>query len=286
MIHDYYLKKSNLDTGLEALTLKKVGELKMEVLKNVLAKREGNLGIFYPSRNDLSGLPINTTLTKFTFTLKKSFTSKNEGEFYLNKKKNETKIHENPIVRDRFTGLPMVRPSTWKGHLRFAADRVDWDDGEKERIVRRLFGAGPEDKNMLRGRLYLYPTFFEEEADYDVITPLSRDSRKPVRGPIGIEVMKTGRKGKFFLLYLPYPRGNDFTEKEVRDDLKFVAKALTLMFYTYGFSAKKTSGFGVVEEKLEDGELWVRRKTCDQGICKKCFSTLFDLEARMEEIWQ
>ncbi|WP_198469555.1 RAMP superfamily CRISPR-associated protein, partial [Acetomicrobium sp. S15 = DSM 107314] len=39
-------------------------------------------------------------------------------------------IFENPIVRDKLTGLPMVRSSIWKGHLRFAAERVNDLDGK------------------------------------------------------------------------------------------------------------------------------------------------------------
>ena len=186
--------------------------------------------------------------------MKKPYTSRDEGEFHII----EGKIFENPIVRDKFTGLPMVRPSTWKGHLRFAAGRVDEINGKKldertrREIVRRLFGSESDDENALKGRLYFFPTFFEEEAGGDVITPLKRDTRTPARGPISLEVMKSGARGDFHLLYIPHPRGKDFKEEEVEEDLRFFAKALKLTFYTYGFSAKKTSGFGVIEKLKED----------------------------------
>ncbi len=49
----------------------------------------------------------------------------------------------------------------------------------------------------------------------------------------------------------------------------FLAKALKLMFYTYGFSAKKTSGFGVIEQlKEEDIEVYPEDK-------RKIFSVLY-----------
>ncbi|HPT77090.1 MAG TPA: hypothetical protein PLC16_10330, partial [Defluviitaleaceae bacterium] len=37
---------------------------------------------------------------------------------------------------------------------------------------------------------------------------------------------------------------------------EFLSKSLELMFYSYGFSAKKTSGFGVIE-RLKDDNVYV-----------------------------
>ncbi|HHV81549.1 TPA: hypothetical protein GXX44_07725, partial [bacterium] len=182
------------------------------------------------------------------------------------------RIFENPIVRDKFTGLPIVKPSTWKGHLRFAADKVEWDDIKKRNIIRRLFGSEPEEKeNPLKGRLYFFPTFFTEDADRDVITPLKRDTRTPAKGPINLEVIRPGKNGEFYLLYIPYPKGEDFREEDAEEDLKFLAEALKLMFYVYGFSAKKTSGFGVIE-KLQEGNIEIHPE--DK---KEIFSTLSNI---------
>lgn len=218
--------------------------------KDLILLKEKYINDFYPKPVDLQNLPTNSTLIKISFILKKPYTSKDEGEFHIL----NGSIFENPIVKDKFTGLPMVRPSTWKGHLRFAARMVEWNKGDKEKIIRRLFGNESEDNNVLKGRLYFFPTFFEEEPKRDVITPLKRDTRTPTKGrsPIPIEVMKREAKGEFHLLYIPYPKGKDFKEEEIKEDLKFLAEALKLMFYTYGFSAKKTSGFGVIEKLKED----------------------------------
>ncbi|MCD6408571.1 hypothetical protein J7L87_05940 [bacterium] len=213
-------------------------------------REEKDIHNFYPKAKNLKDLPKNSVFIKISFILKKPYTSKDEGEFHIL----NGSIFENPIVRDKFTGFPMIRPSTWKGHLRFAARMVEWNRGDKEKIIRRLFGNESEDDNVLKGRLYFFPTFFEEEPKRDVITPLKRDTRTPVKGrsPIPIEVMKRGAKGEFHLLYIPYPKGKNFKEEEIKEDLKFLAEALKLMFYTYGFSAKKTSGFGVIEKLKED----------------------------------
>jgi len=255
MIHDYHLSKAERHIDTE------IAKNKKEILDNVINDRKPkgpkDIHNFYPKAEDLKYLPKNSVLIKISFTLKKPYTSKDEGEFHII----NGRIFENPIVRDKFTGLPMVRPSTWKGHLRFAARMVEWDKENKNKIIRRLFGNEYGDDNALRGRLYFFPTFFEgkperDVTEKDVITPLRRDTRTPARGPIFIEVVKSKAeskaKGEFYLLYIPYPKGKEFKEEEIKEDLRFLAEALQLMFYTYGFSAKKTSGFGVIEKLKED----------------------------------
>lgn len=236
MIHDYYLFKVRdyNDT--------KLAQKKKEVSDK--SKENKDINSFYPKVEDLQNLPEDSTLLKISFTLRKPYTSKDEGEFHIINKL------ENPIVRDKFTGLPMVKPSTWKGHLRFAAGKVE--EVRKNKIITRLFGPELREDETLKGRLYFFPTFFEEEAERYVITPLKRGTRTPARGPISLEVMKPGKKGEFYLLYVPYPKGKDFKGEQIKEDLEFLAKALNLMFYTYGFSAKKTSGFGVIKKLEED----------------------------------
>ncbi|MDD3806958.1 MAG: RAMP superfamily CRISPR-associated protein [Candidatus Marinimicrobia bacterium] len=151
MICDYYLSLSQvqLDQNIDD-QISEVGKKKKDLDK--LSKNQ--YYNFYPTDSDLQSLPQNSTLLKISFTLKKPYTSKDEGEFHII----DNKILENPIVRDKFTGLPMVKPTTWKGHLRFAANKVEWqNEQEKKRIIKRLFGSEPEEKdNPLKGRL----TFF------------------------------------------------------------------------------------------------------------------------------
>ena len=248
MTHDYYLSLSSvqLDQNIDNLMLE-VSKMK----KEIMSKNDHQYCNFYPIASDLKYCPPNSTLIKISFTLKKPYTSKDEGEFNVI----DNRIFENPIVRDKFTGLPMVKPTTWKGHLRFAAERVEWDKERKKIIIKRLFGSEPEEKeNPLKGRLYFYPTFFKDGVKKEVITPLNRNTRTPVKGPIPLEIVKEGTNGEFYLLYFPYPKGDNYQESQVDEDLEFLSKSLELMFYSYGFSAKKTSGFGVIEH-LKDNNV-------------------------------
>jgi len=243
----------------------------------------------------LKNLPKYATFIKINFKLKKPFLSKDDDEFY---------IIDNPIVKDKVFKLPMVRPSTWKGALRFAAikvfeeniskDNKNWKNerlkffrlfghekgidekvenyldkivaskiNEPEKEVREEFKKFVKEKLKdihFKGRLFFYPTFFNV-ISLDVITPLSRKTKTPVHGPIYLEIVpekiktKNGEekvKGEFRLLYYPYDlivRGEfDRIEDEFMEDIKFLAKALRKMFYEIGFSAKKTSGYGVIEK--------------------------------------
>jgi len=122
-----------------------------------------------------------------------------------------------------------------------------------------------------QGRLIFCPTFLNK-IGLDVITPLDRVKRTPVRGPIFLEIARgkevdekgkiiEGAKGKFLLLYAPF----DLMEKlssekeedkqeafeEIKEDLKLLKEAIPKMMLEYGFSAKKTSGYGVVEDEIE-----------------------------------
>ena len=306
MIHDYYLSKANIkrfedwnrekensfrnrkkyqwrnkskeekyELWLEEVFVKPLAEIKRQIIEEL--KKDKDFRDFYPELSDLQNLPDNSVLIKISFTFKKPYTSKDEGEFHII----NGRIFENPIVRDKFTGLPMVRPSTWKGHLRFAAKMVNLE-GKKKDIIKRLFGSEPESEEALKGRLYFFPTFFEDGAKKDVITPLKRDTRTPARGPIHIEVMEPGSKGEFYILYVPYPQYKDFKEEQIKEDLKFLAEALRLMFYTYGFSAKKTSGFGVIKEKLNEGKIWINTP---EGIKDADFHDLSELKDKITELF-
>lgn len=289
--HDYYLSEIDREEDINKKAFR-VGKKKKSIQEKIFDQAlKGNTSqIFYPKKEDIAEFPENSTLLRISFELKKPYVSKDEGEFHTFGKNADMKIFENPLVRDRFLGHPMVRPSTWKGHLRFAAGRVKeisrkrLNEGERKKIIERLFGSEPEDENNLRGRLYFFPTFFGEDGGKDIITPLSRETRTPVAGrsPVSLEVMKAGSKGEFYLLYVPYPKGKNFKEGDVREDLCFLAEAMELMFYIYGFSAKKTSGFGTIKEKLKDGVLWTKLRT---RIEEKSFSKIDELENIINRLW-
>ena len=245
------------------------------------------------------------------FKLKKPYLSKDDDNFY---------VIDNPIVKDKVFKLPMVRATTWKGALRFAALKV-FEEGvknnknnsnseikiainednwkEKRALLVRLFGnekdvmekylneliaekikgdkskAGEVEKEFERyllengyiskeipsrtGRLFFYPTFFDQ-ISLDVITPLSRETKTPVRGPIYFETVPEGTEGILRILYYPFDlvaKGEfEKIEGEMREDIEFLSEAMKKMFYETGFSAKKSSGFGVIE-KVENGNITV-----------------------------
>lgn len=267
-----------------------LGRTKRDVIRGIMEgiMKGEDFQKFYPAETDLEQLPRDSILVKIPFKLKKPYTSKDEGEFHVITNGNDIKIFENPIVRDKFLGCPMVRPSTWKGHMRFAAERVELpevasNERKRKAILRRLFGSEPEDEDNLKGRLHFFPTFFSDDAERDIITPLDRQTRTPVqrKSPIALEVMKAGKSGDFYLLYVPYPRGNVIGEEHLREDLTFLVEALKLMLYTYGFSAKKTSGFGVIERRLDKGVVWIKTRT---GKKEGTFSEIGELTGRLNEL--
>lgn len=258
IIHDYFLHlydDGKIEEGLKSLGMQ-IDELYRKPCKP-------NVNNFYPSQDDIKNFPDGTWLLHIKFKLKKPYHSRDERISKSN----------NPILWDRFLGCPMIAPSTLKGNLRFAAREIN--DKNKDKID-RLFGPESDsDEATRKGRLYFYPTFFTG-SEKDVITPLSRETRTPVRGPIDIEVVPAGETGDFYLLYFPYPKGKDWSQKEILEDLKFTIEALEKMFLQYGFSAKKTSGFGVIHEEF-DFSLWWDEKNENRnlGFDKiKNFSTL------------
>ncbi len=106
------------------------------------------------------------------------------------------------------------------------------------------------------GRLSFYPTFFDG-IDVEVINPHSRKTRAGTK-PIYLESVPAGASGTFSLLYVPFDligQDEDIIRKQAAEDLQIVAEGLKALFLTYGFSAKRTSGFGVAETRLEHGKL-------------------------------
>lgn len=271
MIHDYYLANLPRTPNLEILQ-RKIGEDKKNITLAMAQNIRSYIPPFYPAGEIMPTLPNGSFLLKISFTLKKPYTSKDEGEFYVM----DDRIFENPIVRDKLFYCPMVRPSTWKGNLRFASRKVDMDEEKKKTLSTRLFGQEKGDDDCLRGRLHFYPTFFAESPGKEVITPLKRDSRTPRRGPIPLEAMKAGQRGDFYLLYVPYPRGEEFQPEELKEDFALLVEALKLMFFTYGFGAKKTAGWGVVKEEIKI-VLW--RKSGE----RKAFNTFDELKNELLE---
>jgi len=103
-----------------------------------------------------------------------------------------------------------------------------------------------------RGRLTFYPTFFDK-ISLEVINPHKRTTKAGTQ-PIYIESVPVDASGTFSLLYIPFDimgKPEDVVAKEVVKDLSLIVAALKEMMLTYGFSAKKSSGFGIVKEDIK-----------------------------------
>jgi CRISPR-associated protein Cmr2 len=119
------------------------------------------------------------------------------------------------------------------------------------RVVRRYFSSS----GFFAGRLHFFATFFDK-IGLEVINPHSRQSGVGERGPILIECVPQDTTGTLLLLYVP---SGSPDRREVAQDLEVTAQGVQAMLTTYGFGAKTSSGFGVVEEQLAgQGKLLIR----------------------------
>jgi len=129
-----------------------------------------------------------------------------------------------------------------------------------ERLLRDHYKLSSDDPLLHHsGRLMFYPTFFNL-IDVEVINPHSRETRAGTH-PIYLECVPIGAEGTFSLLYVPFDlisKDEAQTKKQALEDLKLVAEGLQAMFLTYGFSAKRTSGYGVAEETVSNGFVQIR----------------------------
>ncbi len=103
------------------------------------------------------------------------------------------------------------------------------------------------------GQLMFYPTFFDL-IDVEVINPHSRATKAGTH-PIYLECVPAGAKGIFCLLYVPFDLVNHTDKNEIcaqaKEDLQAIAKAVQAMMLIYGFSAKRTSGYGTAENNIK-----------------------------------
>lgn len=245
-------------TDLVALFLAKYKEDGRRKLEEIMGKREfaqelrlyseqlSRLGIS-EHLPELNRLPEGSHIIQITFTLRKPYLSR-DREFY---------VLDNPVVKDLAFKIPIIRPSSWKGALRWVARNAL---GRSGAFVERLFGNEKETQRAKQGRLIFYTTFLDQ-VSLDVITPLRRETRTPRRGPILFEMVPVGSRGTFSVLYFPFDllhllRHCDITAKaratdEIKEDLETLKEAIPAMLMTYGFAAKKTSGYGVVEDMID-----------------------------------
>jgi CRISPR-associated protein Cmr2 len=190
---------------------------------------------FTPKLSDLDRLPSLSFMLRIPFKLRKPYLSKDDRTFHL---------LENSVHKDKVFQTPMVAPTGWKGALR----ATFWQLGHQENSeqIIRLFGNEREEedhKKLKSGQLYFYPTFFDK-IELEVINPHDRKTGIGKTGPIFLECVPANATGEFILLYVPF---GAVKSEEVAADLKLVVEGIQAMLTVYGFGAKTSSGFGVVD---------------------------------------
>ncbi|MFZ3252988.1 MAG: RAMP superfamily CRISPR-associated protein [Syntrophales bacterium] len=192
---------------------------------------------------DIDIFPPYSLFLQFKFTLATPYLSKDDDQFY---------ICENPIRKDKVFKVPMVSASTWKGNLRWTARQIGGLNTEE---IIRLFGNEKrEEREFRRGRLNFFPTFFDR-IGLEVINPHDRKTKAGIQ-PIYIESVPEGGSGTFTLLYVPFDlmgKQENEVKEQVKKDMDTVSDSLKEMMLTYGFSAKKSSGFGIIENNFKIG---------------------------------
>ncbi len=160
-------------------------------------------------------------------------------------------VLDNPVRKDRVFGVPFMSAASWKGLLRWScrmlaglhahlekhAGGLDgWNDPE---WILHLFGnEKSEEQRFRRGALAFYPTWFSK-LGFEVINPHSR-ARRAGTQPIYYEVVPAGAEGTLRLLYAPLPGD----ERATAGALESLIDAIEALLATYGFSAKRTVGWG------------------------------------------
>ncbi len=195
----------------------------------------------------LGTLPMGSFALQFRFTLQEPFISKDDAPFYP---------HDNPLRKEWAFKVPMLGGSGWKGNLRAA---MRWQNGDQENDDFCLLFGPPRPEGTVpdgyfrAGRLRFYPTHFDA-LELEMLNPHDRESGSG-RDPFSLECVPAGARGVFSLLYVPFDRaGLPWTDykAEVGHHLQQIAGGLEAMFRTVGFSAKRTSGFGLAKPYVRD----------------------------------
>lgn len=187
-------------------------------------------------------------MIEVSFTLQTPWYSKDDRPFH---------VLDNPVRKDRVFGVPFMAAASWKGLLRWALAMTSGLIGpspmrdEKESqaarvILLHLFGNEKgEASEFHRGALVFYPTWFDR-IGFEVINPHSRETRAGTQ-PIYYEVVPPETKGKLRLLYAPFPGRTLMDDVEPREAVEELLDAVHALLTVYGFSAKRTAGWGVAQ---------------------------------------
>jgi len=232
---------------------------------------------------DISSLPKGSWVLEFPITLAKPFMSKDDVPFYIIENPvRKDKVFGVPFVSAmawkgnlRWTMMKIKLEPEASNPEKFAQIRLlhallfgtekGWGETKgwaeyldnlcpdaKERyrnLLKDTFNRENAKDIHMQGMLHFYPTFWDK-IDMIVINPHDRRT-KTGRNPIYFEVVPAGAKGVFRLAYVPlywFDLSEEELKKKVIRDLKDIIDGIKGMMLTYGFSAKKSSGFGVIED--------------------------------------
>ncbi len=173
------------------------------------------------------------------------------------------------------------------GWTKYLDDLMKTQAKEKYReLLRKHFKVSKKDPiPHSQGRLQFFPTYLDR-IDLEVINPHDRKTRTG-KQPIYFEVSPAGAKGVFSLLYTPFDLvGNENTPRTtVQKDLETVIEGVRGMLCEYGFSAKKSSGFGVADPNSIAGRLDVNDPGWDErGGDWESFDELRQLTRQWQEV--
>lgn len=210
--------------------------------------------------DDLSEMPSPSWIgLEVSFMLQTPWYSKDDRPFHV--------LH-NPVRKDRVFGVPFMSAASWKGMLRWSSRMVAGLYGHLEEHqgtldgwtdpgwILHLFGNEKgEERRFLRGALAFYPTWFSK-IGFEVINPHSR-ARRAGTQPIYYEVVPAETPGTLRLLYAPLPGDEGPTSEAIGS----LVEAIEALSSTYGFSAKRTVGWGTASI-----EKWTARRRDQQPI--------------------
>ncbi|WP_448560979.1 RAMP superfamily CRISPR-associated protein [Trichothermofontia sp.] len=237
---------------------------------------------FTPNLSDLDRLPHLSFMLRVPLKLRKPYLSKDDRAFHLlDNPVRKDRIFQTPMVastswKGALHSAMIQQLVEWWCNLDDKTSRthrkellarrisiarlfgtekgIDIDDRKLEsyldslgddhlaRWYRRYIRRHLSSSGFFSGRLYFYPTFFNQ-VGLEVINPHDR-KKGTAKNPILIECVPIGATGELVILYVPFGKVKG---SEVAADLKLVTAGVKDMLMVYGFGAKTSSGFGVAE---------------------------------------
>lgn len=257
----------------------------------VMEKAMGDMGVYSPPSPDFNVLPPGTAFIQFQFTLRRPYISKDDQPFHIcDNPVRKEKVFKVPMISATGWKGNLRWAATHNMVLEFHQHK-DGDRFAKERMqLVRLFGdetgedatqanglskyldeicpeaVDPYRQTYLdvfgengqvanhRGWLDFYSTYFDR-IGLELINPHDRSKRSGIQ-PIYFECVPAGSIGWFYLLYTPFW---DIGSVQKKLDIKLLIDTIILLMTVFGFSAKKSSGYGVAAKKISDAKLYTAK---------------------------